>query len=321
VRPVNAPRACLGDDNGGIIAMNWTERFGTALLLSASFGTGLAAIRVGVGYFPPITFTVLRLIVAAVAFLALLAVTHRRVRRESRFLVNVALLGMLGIGVPFITAAFAMRLISSTLVAILLNLIPVFSVVLAHFFLPDEPLTWQTVMGVTAAIFGASVVVWGSSGTVDVADNPQAMWLGLLLIVFNSLSVACANILARRLKDEDTLVVTGGQVLFGLTMVLPLALLIEGRPELHGLAWQGWMAVLWAGLIGCFLGYATSFFMISRFGVTFTSVASTATPLFTAVVGTVLLHEVVTPLMVVGALCLVGGVLTVNRALTDPQQF
>ena len=57
-----------------------------------------------------------------------------------------------------------------------------------------------------------------------------------------------------------------------------------------------------------------SFFMIRRFGVMVTAVASTATPLFTAVVGMVLLHEVITPLMVFGGLCLIGGVLVVNVA-------
>jgi len=296
--------------------MNRAQRFGAAFLLCASFGTGLVAIRVGVGYFPPITFAALRLTAASVSFLILLALTRRRVRRERRFVfcLNVALLGTLSIGLPAMAAAFALRLVSSTLFSILLNLIPVFSVTLAHFFLPNERLTWRTVAGMAAAIFGASLVVWGGSGAIDVADDPQAVWLGPLLAVSTAFSVACSNILARRLKDEDTLIVTGGQVLTGLVVTLPLALLIEGRPELRTVAWQGWASVFWSGIIGIFLGYLMSFFMIRRFGVTVTAIASTATPLFTAVVGTVLLHEAITPLMVVGALCLIGGVLVVNIA-------
>ena len=294
--------------------MNRAQRFGAAFLLCASFGTGLVAIRVGVGYFPPITFTTLRLTVAAIAFLILMAVMRRRMRWERCFVLNVVLLGILGVGIPFITAASALRLISSTLLSILLNLIPVFSMVLAHFFLPDERLTRQTVVGLTMAVVGASVVVWGGSSAVDVVDNPRAVWLGPLLAVAGALSVSCGNILARRLKDEDTLVVTGGQVLVGLALVLPLALLSEGLPALRAIAWQGWAAMLWAALVGCFTGYSMSFFMIRRFGVMVTAVASTATPLFTAVVGMVLLHEVITPLMVFGGLCLIGGVLVVNVA-------
>jgi len=109
--------------------MNRAQRFGAAFLLCASFGTGLVAIRVGVGYFPPITFAALRLTAASVSFLILLALTRRRVRRERRFVfcLNVALLGTLSIGLPAMAAAFALRLVSSTLFSILLNLIPVFS--------------------------------------------------------------------------------------------------------------------------------------------------------------------------------------------------
>jgi drug/metabolite transporter (DMT)-like permease len=188
----------------------------------------------------------------------------------------------------------------------------VFSVVLAHFFLPDERLSARTALGVGAAVAGACIVVWGGAGVTGVAEDLRGLWLGTVLIIANALSVAVSSVLVRRrLVGEDGLVVTGGQMAVGLLIVTPFALLIEGPPQLAGVPTQGWVALLWAALIGAFLGYAVLFLMIRRWGVTTTAVSSTAVPLVTAIAGTLLLDERLTPLMVVGGLVLVGGVLIV----------
>jgi probable blue pigment (indigoidine) exporter len=136
--------------------------------------------------------------------------------------------------------------------------------------------------------------------------------VGTLLIVGNALSIAVSNILLRRrLKDEDMLVVTGGQMTVGLLVVAPFALLLEGVPQLGGVEWQGWAALLWAALVAAFLGYSISFMMLRRWGVTTAAVASTGTPLVTATAGALLLGERLTPLMALGGLALIGGVLVV----------
>ena len=285
---------------------------GAAVHLCTCFGTGIIAIRVGVSHFPPLTFTMVRLAVIVCAFLLLLVVTRRTVRREGRFLRTVALVGVLNVGVPYMLSAQALRLVSGTLLSILMNMIPVFSVVLAHFFLPGEQLTGRTALGVAGAVAGASLVVWAGAGAAGAPESPRALGLGTLLIIANASSVAVSNILLRRrMKDEDGLVVVGGQMTVGLVVVAPLALVLEGVPDLTAVAWQGWAALVWAALIGAALGYSISFLMIRRWGVTTTAVASTGVPLVTAIVGVLLLGERITVLMALGGLVLIGGVLTV----------
>jgi drug/metabolite transporter (DMT)-like permease len=280
--------------------------------LCTCFGTGIIAIRVGVSYFPPLTFTMVRLAVILCAFLVLLALTGRRVPRDGRFLRMIALVGLLNVGFPYTLSALTLRLVSSTLYSILMNLIPVFSVVLAHFFLPDERMTVGKALGVAAAVAGASVVVWAGAGTEGAAGSPGALALGTTMIIANALSVATCNILLRqRMRDEDRLVVTGGQMTVGLVLVAPVALLTEGVPHLRGVAWQGWTAMIWAALVGAFLGYWVSFSIIRRWGVTTSAVASTGVPLVTAIVGVLMLGEMITGTMVVGGLVLVCGVLAV----------
>jgi drug/metabolite transporter (DMT)-like permease len=292
--------------------MRRTRIVGAGVLLCTCFGTGLVAIRVGVSYLPPITFTMVRLGVIVVAFVLLLAVTRRAVDWTGRLVRNVALVGVLNVGLPYMLSAQALRLVSSTLLSILMNLIPVFSVILAHFFLADERLTPRTGLGVGAAVGGASLVVWGGAGAVGAAESLRALWLGTLLIVANALSVATSNVLLRRrLAGDDALVVTGGQMTVGLLTVTPFALALEGMPRLTGLSWQGWVALLWSALVGAFLGYSVSFLMLRRWGVTTTAVASTGTPLVTAIAGALLLGERLTPLMALGGLVLIGGVLMV----------
>ena len=76
-------------------------------------------------------------------------------------------------------------------------------------------------------------------------------------------------------------------------------------------AWQGWLALLWAALIGGVLGAMSVFRMIRRWGVTTMSIGSTGVALVTAIVGVLLLGETLTAAMVIGGLILIGGVLVV----------
>jgi drug/metabolite transporter (DMT)-like permease len=288
------------------------EILGSATLLCTCFGTGIIAIRVGVSHFAPLTFTMVRLAVILLAFVVLLAVTGRRMPRDRRFLGLIVLVGLLNVGFPYTLSALTLRLVSSTLYSILMNLIPVLSVVLAHFFLPDERMTARKALGVTAAVSGASVVVWAGAGADGAAESAGALAVGTAMIVANALSVAVCNILLRkRMRNEDRLLVTGGQMTVGLGLVAPAALLAEGVPDLGAVAWQGWAALLWAALIGAFLGYWMSFSIIRRWGVTTSAVASTGVPLVTGIVAVLMLGETLSAAMVVGGLVLVAGVLVV----------
>ena len=73
----------------------------------------------------------------------------------------MALVGLLNVGLPYTLSAITLQLVNSTLYSILMNLIPVFSVVLAHFFLPDEQLTRRKALGVAAAVAGATGALAG----------------------------------------------------------------------------------------------------------------------------------------------------------------
>jgi drug/metabolite transporter (DMT)-like permease len=296
------------------------QQLGMAALLSAAFGSGLVSIRLGVAHFPPLTFTALRLIIVVSAFAALLAAMRHRVRGDWRFFARLVSVGTLGVGVPFITASFALRLISSTLFSILLNLTPVVSVLLAHLLLPDEHLTRRTLVGVALAVAGASLVVWGGAAPAEGRPIAEQHWVGIALTAVNTLSISLSNVLLRRwLRRADLWTVSAGQLLAALALALPLALLFDGRPDLGGIPWQGWAALAWAALVGCLVGYLTSFYIILRFGVTTAAVSSTGTPLVAALIGVLALGERLSLLMGIGALLVIAGVLAVNLGKRAPE--
>lgn len=293
------------------------RRLALACLLSTAFGSGLAAIRVGVGYFPPLTFTMLRLVLVIGAFGVFFGVAQRRPQLAGGQMARLLMVGVLSVAVPFTCAGFALRLVSSTLVSIMLNLTPVLSVVLAHFVLPDERLVGRTVLGVGVAVVGASLVIWGGAdaalGGQPMADSASALWAGIGLTLLNTLALSVSNVLLRLwFRNADTMTVTVVQLMSGLAVSLPLALLIDGWPRLASVPWQGWAALVWSGMVGSFVGYLTSFYILLHFGVTTSAISSTGTPLVTALVGVLLLDETITALMVFGALLLICGVLVVN---------
>src|SRR5437667_4037227 len=112
------------------------------------------AIKVGLRDLPPISFVAIRFVIA-IAVLA--AVSIGRVRlvplRRSDYLL-LCFTGLLMFGLNYPLLFWGEKYVSSGLCAVLQATIPIFGMLFAHWFLPDEPLRWQRLTGALLALGG-----------------------------------------------------------------------------------------------------------------------------------------------------------------------
>jgi drug/metabolite transporter (DMT)-like permease len=282
------------------------------LLLATLFGTSLVASRLGVGQFSALTYTGLRLTLTSLGHLLvyLLAMGGRRWPTDGRLWRRASFLGMFDTAVPMSCMVLSLQYQSSGLTAILATVGPAITVLLAHFFLPDERLSRRKALGVALAFGGALLLgLLGESGLPDVhRANP----IGYLLVLGAMLSASAMTIYTRRqMGGFDSFQVTSVRMFTATLVVLPLSLILVGF-DLSRVTWQGYAALGYGALVGTFFAFWLLIVVIQRFGATAAATTLYISPVITSVGGMLVLDETITAGMAAGIALIAAGIALLN---------
>ena len=117
------------------------------IVLGLFFGSTLIASRFAVGQFEPTSYVAIRLALATLAHMAIYLFSKRKWPLDRQIWKHAAILGLLGTAIPMSSIVTSLRYQSSGLTAILLTVGPAITVVMAHFFLPDEKMNYPAASG------------------------------------------------------------------------------------------------------------------------------------------------------------------------------
>lgn len=279
------------------------------VLTGVFFGTSLIAARFATGQFAPATFTGLRLMLAGVGFVAVYLVGggRRPWPTDPGLWRHALFLGVIGIATPMFLTVLALQYLSSGVTSMLTATGPAITVILAHFLLTDETLSWRKGAGVGLALSGAMfLAVSGQSGLSGPQKNPL---IGYALIGVVMLAVSITTIYARRnLRGYQSMDVASTQLFVAAVLVAPFLLLIGGKPASGAIDWRGVAALFYAALSGTLIAIILYFENVRRFGATAAAMSQYVIPVVATVGGILLLHERFTPSMAFGIILIVGGI-------------
>ena len=289
-------------------------RIGMVLVTGTALGSSVVMTRLGVHEIPPLPLVALRLSVATVAFLAVLVLLKRRFPRDRRTLLDIGLVGVTQ-GLPLLAFTIALQFISSGVLTMFLALIPLFTGLMAHVWLNQERLGFAKAGGLAVAFGGVLLLVaTRTTGLTAGASGADVRGYGLALA--GALVIAASVVYTRRrLRHVDVVVLTAGQFLAACLVVVPIALLV-GSVNLAAVSWTGWMAVAYTGMVGSFSAFFLMFTLNRRYGATTSVLPTYLTPAVSAVLGAVLLGEVITPPFLAAAGMILAGVLLAIRQAT-----
>jgi drug/metabolite transporter (DMT)-like permease len=304
----------LDASRSGLAVAPYRSLWEKILLIMAS-GLLYAVAITGVGLasraIPPVPLTIMRLTVASLIFCGILLALRTPLRWQPRRALDLFIIGISNIGLPFVLLAIALRYISGSLASVLFNVGPAITILLAHFLLPDEKLRPAKIAGTALAIAGAVLLV-ASNSSGRAGANSQS-WIGQILIILASAAGAFAVIYTRiRFREADTSALAGGQVFASLAVFLLLGWVTDDLPRLAAYPRQAWLAMIISAVTSPVLGYWLLFYMVKKYGATLGGFAGIATPLFSAIIGILFLGEVLTPIIVVSALLVLAGIWALN---------
>jgi drug/metabolite transporter (DMT)-like permease len=200
---------------------------------------------------------------------------------------------------------------SSGITSILITLGPAITVVMAHFFLPEESLSKRKIAGVILALSGALfLVLLGETGLPDVS---QASPMGYILVFTAMICASISVVYARKFMSAlDEIQVASLRLFIAALVALPLSVLFVGF-DLSRVNQQGLLALGWAAVTGTFLGMLVSFYIVKRFGATASAMTAYVIPVVASIGGYLVLDETITSGMVGGMVLIVVGITLINQ--------
>lgn len=268
-----------------------------AVLVAALWGVNFVVIELGLGHFPPLLFSALRFLAAAVPAIFLLG----RPSVAWKWVVGVGLvLGVGKFGLLFIGMDQGMPAGLSSLV---LQAQAVFTALFAALALSERPGRVRLAgMAVALAGIGVAAVDEGAGGPV----------LAFVLVVGAAACWGVSNVLTRRAAPADALTFMVWVSAVPVLPLLALSLLFEGPDQgmaaLAALDWSGAGIILYVAWISTVFGFGAWGFLLRRYPASSVAPFTLLVPVFGMSSAALVLGEGVSPLRWCAAALLVGGV-------------
>lgn len=277
-------------------------------LLGAIWGTSFLFIKIVVTEIGPLTLVAGRLGLASLLMWALLRVRGVRLARERRIWSTYAVIGLLNGALPFSLISWGEQFIPSGWAALLQSTTPIFTILLAHMLTHDDRLTWWKAVGVAVGFGGVGLLMWP-----EIRQGLSASVWGMLAIVGSSVCYALASIYARRrLAGQNPMASAAGQFTMGFAYMLPLAFLLERPLQIAPSARAIWSWVTLA-VLGTVIAYVIYYTLLDRTSATFTTMVTYIVPINGLILGTLVLSEPMSPMILLSLGLVLVGVLMVRR--------
>ena len=263
---------------------NWS----LLLALVAMWGSSFMFIKIGIATVPPVTLVASRLALGAVILYAIMRARGLVLPSPGRTWLPYIALAVLGNCLPFFLIAWGQQFIDSALAGILISIMPLATLVLAHFFIAGERMTVYRVLGLAIG-FAGIVLLMGPAAFAGIG-GAAGHALAQAAVLAGALCYAGNSVLARRTIAADFLVASTAVLIAAAVLMLPIALVIDS-PFANAPSAGSIAAILWLGIGPTALATILYFQLIAAAGPTFMANVNYLSPVVALLAGVLLLGE------------------------------
>jgi drug/metabolite transporter (DMT)-like permease len=275
-------------------------------LLALIWGSSFLLIKVGVRELHPVYVTLGRVTAGALTVLAMLFATRGRLPRGWLTWAHLAVVGSIGVALPFTLFGYGEQRVSSILAGIWNATTPLVALPLAALVFRVERPTARKVVGVLIGFAGVLTVlgVWNGVGGTQLTG--QLMCMGAA--VCYGFAIPYQRRFLSNLAGSG-MAVPAGQLIVASALLAVVAPLVAGPPPaIADLSLSVMGAVLALGALGTGLAFVLHFRVIRFAGATTSASVTFLVPLVSTLIGVTLLHERLVWHQPVGAVVVLAGV-------------
>jgi drug/metabolite transporter (DMT)-like permease len=285
----------------------WFAFFFLAVL---AWGPSFMWIKVALQEIGPLELTMYRMAFGAATAWTLLKVLHLPVRFTRQRLLGSMFVGLTGLAIPMSLLSWGETRIDSGLAGILNGTVPLWTFIIAHFFLHDERITRIKAAGLSVGFIGLAVLV---SRDLDWEGIRSGSIWGQAAVIGMAISYSISMVFTRRyLKGQHPVHTASISILTSFVILLILTLTLEPSSHIPRLP-MTWLACGWMGIVGLGLALWAYYHLLNHWGATRSSLVTYLVPVMAVTLGIIFLNERITWHLLVGGTLIIGGIALVNR--------
>ena len=243
------------------------------------------AMKIGVNTIPPLSLTAGRVLIAAILLLFLSIVQGYRFPIDIRFWVYCFVIGILGNGLPFTLISWGEEQVNSGQAAILMAVMPMVTIVLAHFFNVGDRMNLTKLTS----------VVFGFSGVIILVGPESIKGLGgdfwrQLAISGGAVCYSLTVIITRNMPPFPLITRSAGVLIASALVMVPIAMFVDASMTLAP-SFESFLAMIYLGIFPTALATIALFYLIRERGANFVAYANYLIPIFAIMWGAVFLNE------------------------------
>ena len=283
--------------------------------LAFSWATSFTAIEMGLTEISPLSVMFWRITPAAIFTIVIVYITGLRFPRDIRFWGFCCLTGIFAVALPFVLIAIGQQYIEAGLSSILNASTPIFTAILAHYFLQNERLHPTKIIGLILGVSGIAIIFG-----LDSLKSFDLRSLGQFFILGASLSYGIGLMIGKTIintvKDKNNnkihpLVICSTTLICAAVILFPFVYLIEGLPQPAQTSGV-WFSLMFMSLIGTGTAFMIFYYLLSKVDATNVSIVTFLIPPIAIFVGWIVLDEVLTSNMYIGMGVIFLGLVLLN---------
>jgi len=282
------------------------------LLLTALFWGGtFVAGRIVSQNVEPFSIAFLRFAIASIFLILLTWKTEGKLPALKKLqIIPVILLGMTGIFTYNVMFFKGLKIIQASRASLIIATCPVFISIFSAFFL-KEKLNLTKGLGIVISVCGAIVAI--SKGNINQIFD-TSLGLGELYIFCCVLSWVAYSLLGKAVMNNlSPLASVSYSAIVG-AVALSIPAYFEGLfQNIMNQSILDWLCISYLGVFGTVIGFVWYYQGVERLGPTKAGLFINFVPIFAILCAFLILHEPITPSLVVGTVLVISGVYLTNR--------
>ncbi len=281
---------------------HWIVFITLGIIWSSSF----LWIKIAVQEIGPITLVAYRVLFGLLFGLIVVFIQRPQWPRTFKEWFPILLLGITNVAIPFFLISWGEQVIDSAVAAILDSTVPLFTIVIAHFILHDDKMTFPKVFGLLLGFAGVVILMSKDVGT---SAGPL---LGQGAVVLACAFYAGSVVYARKYTQETPGIFRSVGPLISSTAVMWMGTFFIESPVKVPQLPITWIALLWLGILGSGVAFIMNYYLIHEIGPTRTTMVTYIFPLGGVILGVLFLHEQLTWQLLTGAILIIVSLAVAN---------
>ena len=279
------------------------------ILLSAIWGGAFTLNKIALDLYTPEVIVAGRLIVGSAFLIVLIYFIYKRFSFNLSQLNYYLFMSLVGIVVPFIAIINGQRNIDSAMAGILMATMPITTILLSHFFLVDEKINQQKLIGFLISFFGEFILIYREDLFVN--NSLSTTLISQLQVMLGSTLYSIAAIYGKKYKMTDPVSASTGTILFAtFFMLIYLIFIDESNVSIPTLLVN--YNILLLGILCTAIATIIYFQILQTAGASFLSIMNFLIPLWAILFGILILHDAFSWNYIFGLIIILAGIKLAN---------